>query len=111
MLLPPPFRACRDRDEFPYVAPGVSAKAERSRAPLQRNGAYLHDKPVAALVAEVLRDMETGARSPQPQGALGPPLRRTDKWRVFEFTSLHLGHQEVRPTTSLLQAPPEIGFS
>jgi len=31
-------------------------------------GGYLQEEPAAALVAEVLRDVEAGVRSPQPQG-------------------------------------------
>ena len=31
-------------------------------------GGYLHDEPAAALVAEVLSDVEAGESRPQPQG-------------------------------------------
>ena len=31
-------------------------------------GGYLHEEPAAALVAAVLRDVEAGAQSHQPQG-------------------------------------------
>ncbi len=31
-------------------------------------GGYLHDEPAAALVAEMLGDLEVGEQRPQPQG-------------------------------------------
>ncbi len=53
-------RAIRDDPQL------LERKAEEVSKELVRGG-YLHDEP-AALVAEVLSDVEAGERRPQPQG-------------------------------------------
>jgi hypothetical protein len=53
-------RAIRDDSQL------LERKAEEVSKELVRGG-YLHDEP-AALVAEVLSDVEAGERRPQPQG-------------------------------------------
>ncbi len=54
-------RAIRDDPQL------LERKAEEVSKELVRGG-YLHDEPAAALVAEVLSDVEAGERRPQPQG-------------------------------------------
>jgi hypothetical protein len=54
-------RAIRDDPQL------LERKAEEVSKELVRGG-YLHDEPAAALMAEIIRDLEVEEQRPQPQG-------------------------------------------
>jgi len=60
--------AVRDHPRLP------ERTAEEASNEIVRGG-YLREEPAGALVAEVLREVEAGAQSPQPQGPQARKIR------------------------------------